>query len=180
MSRLFVGIALNDAVRDFAAEVCGRLTDAGLIAGFQPREKLHATVAFIGSVAPERYEAVTEAVSAAAAACRQFTIRFDSLGGFPKAAKARVLWIGCASPHALYLKCAAAVRQNLEALGFSFSDEAVAHVTLARFKTPLRGLPEIQLPAAVTQNVHELTLFESTPAGGTTRYAICNTFALRS
>jgi 2'-5' RNA ligase len=70
------------------------------------------------------------------------------------------------------------VRDAYGALGFSFEDDIVAHVTLARVKDPRGPLHTIDVEP-ITVNVRCVSLFESLPAGRTTRYEVLHRATLR-
>ncbi|MBC5825078.1 MAG: RNA 2',3'-cyclic phosphodiesterase [Candidatus Eremiobacteraeota bacterium] len=176
--RLFAAIDLDDAARRFSLEIMAQLERAGVAARFEPPEKLHLTVAFLGQVSPDLFGDVTAAAATAAARTVPFSLTLDRIGAFPNLRRARAVWIGSSRPSPGYAQCASAVRLELVRLGWSFEDESIAHVTVARAKTPLRDIPAIAMPMPVELQVEALHLYESVPAGRTTRYIDLATFPL--
>jgi 2'-5' RNA ligase len=167
--RLFVAIEIDDAVRSLAQSAAESLAAAGVVGRFELPEKMHVTVAFLGSTAEPNLPAVAQALKDASAACRPFTLDFERLGAFPSERRPRVVWIGPAQENTAFAACAGRVRDAFKPLGFSFEHDASAHVTICRLKfVPFRQLPA--LSARATLNVKGLTLFRSIPAGPTTRY----------
>ncbi|MDQ6767113.1 MAG: RNA 2',3'-cyclic phosphodiesterase [Candidatus Eremiobacteraeota bacterium] len=167
--RLFVAVEIDETVRSLARRAAESLADAGVVGRFELPEKMHVTVAFLGSVQQSDLPAVIEALREATAACDSFCLEFARLGGFPNARRPRVLWIGPAQESAAFVDCAARVREGYERLGFRFEHDASPHITLCRPKfVPKQPLPE--LGARATLKVEGLTLFQSLPAGQTTRY----------
>jgi RNA 2',3'-cyclic 3'-phosphodiesterase len=177
--RLFAAIDINAAAQAFVEAVIARLREAGFEARFEPREKWHATVAFLGAVEAERYPAITAALGAAAAASSAFALTLDRLGAFPSMNRPRVLWVGSSAEQPAYARLAANVCGALTPLGFSFDNDAVAHVTLCRIKQSDVRVPTIALPDAIIVPVTALSLYQSIPDGRTTRYALRERFALR-
>jgi RNA 2',3'-cyclic 3'-phosphodiesterase len=169
MARLFVAIALDDDARRFAFGVSERLANAQTPCRLERPEKLHITLAFVGSVPAERVGAFGDALAQAAAACGPFRLRLDRLGGFPER-RPRLLWLGSSTPDRAYAACAARVREAFAALGSQCEANTEPHVTLCRCKLPLPAVPAIVLAPGVTIAVRELTLYESRPDGSTTRY----------
>jgi 2'-5' RNA ligase len=166
--KLFTGINLTPSVRAACNDVTERLRSTGLDARFEPPEKLHITLAFLGWVDPESIEAIRDALARAAQEAEPFDITLDKLGAFPHERKARVIWIGASKQGAIFRELSHSVRANYEALGFTFEKNAVAHVTIARVKGGNAHLPMLDVkPMKFT--VRDLTLFESIPAGPTTR-----------
>ena len=167
--RLFVAIEIDEPVRSLAQSAVESLAAAGLIGRFELPEKMHVTVAFLGSTPDSNLPAVTEALHDVSASCRPFQLDFERLGAFPNERRPRVVWIGPAQESTAFATCAGRVREAFERLGFSFEHDASAHVTICRPKfVPFRELPI--LGKRVTLGVNGLTLFRSVPAGSTTRY----------
>lgn len=170
--RLFVAIDLDEAARDLAAEAVSALEAAGLRARFEAREKLHATIAFLGKVAPERYGDVASALHEAAARSAPFEIALNVVGAFPNERRPRVIWLGTRGDCPGYAACANAVRAAYEKRGWTFEEDVVPHVTLCRLKRPAHALPQVPLSRATAVRVQALTLYESVPDGRTTRYLV--------
>ena len=167
--RLFVAVELDDATRAFAARTVERLQALGATGRYEPLEKLHVTVAFLGAVDPAKLDDITKTLQASTTACSPFAVRFDRVGVFPSERRPRVLWIGPAQESASFTACANAVRTAYERIGFSFDHDPRAHITICRpSMVPAGALGT--LPANVTLEVRGLALMRSLPAGPTTRY----------
>jgi RNA 2',3'-cyclic 3'-phosphodiesterase len=167
--RLFVAAEIDDRTRAFATQVQRHLADAGVTGRFEAPEKLHLTVAFLGSVAAERLAQVQAALRDACASCQRFDLRFDRLGAFPNARRPRLLWLGPTDEDTSFTKCARVVRTAFEQLGFVFDHDTRAHLTICR---PAFVPKHLLAPLSTTArlSVHGLTLMRSLPAGPTTRY----------
>ena len=176
--RLFVAIDLDERARDYVAAAIQRLEHAGLDARFTPREKWHATVAFLGPAAPEKRATIGERLQAAASRCAPFDLRLDAVGAFPNPRRPRVVWVGSSSPQQTYAACAEQVRAALSELGFAFDDEAVPHITVCRLKRSETPLPAVTLDGAAVLRVDHLTLYDSVSAGPSTRYVPVRTVFL--
>lgn len=167
---VFAAIRLDDAVRRTALLAYEALAATGVELRFERPEKLHVTLAFLGRIDAARMPAFVAALQAAATSCAPFDIAFDTLGAFPDERRPRIVWLGCSTPQPGYDLAAGRVRAGFEALGVRFDQPAVPHITLARAKTPLRGLPRIEQSPRCVLAVREVALFESIQAGATTRY----------
>jgi 2'-5' RNA ligase len=170
--RLFVAADLDDPAREFIAEAIELLRAAGVEARFQPREKWHATLAFLGDTDERRLGDVAVALRSACAGCAPFCLNFDAVGAFPDASRPVVVWVGSSRPQPGYALCSSSVRAACERLEYRFKEEAVPHVTVCRLKRWKGALPSIVLSEPATLPVAELTLYESVVDGPTTRYAI--------
>lgn len=175
MKRFFAGIELDDATRTRCAEVAERLRATGFAAGYQSAEKLHVTLAFLGNVEDARYGEIERALDAAAAGTAPFDLTLDRIGAFPHERNPRIVFLGAREQGAGYRRAAEAVRSAYSKLGFTFADDAVAHVTLARVKgdSPKRPPPSVGVEP-IHAGVTELALFESIfdPAARTARYEV--------
>lgn len=169
--KLFAGIELDKRVRAKCAQIGARLEAQGLDGRFEPEEKLHITLAFLGWVEPEQVAAIGEALDEAANAAAPFTLTLDKIGAFPNERRPRIVWIGSRDQGTPYRRLAYAARTSFEPLGFAFEKDAVAHVTIARIKGGNAHLPSLDI-APLPVHVTEIVLFESLPAGRTTRYEV--------
>jgi len=167
--RLFVAVEIDEAVRAFAAAAAQQLARAGVVGRFEPLEKLHVTVAFLGSVPEAELPGALQALRDASALCRPFELCFSVIGAFPSVRRPRVLWIGPAQESAAFAACAGHVREAYGRLGFTFDNDAVAHISICR---PAFVPPNAWHPpnGSAIQSVRGLTLMRSLPAGQTTRY----------
>jgi 2'-5' RNA ligase len=165
---LFVAIDVNDAVRMLALSAADALRQAGIPGRFEPVEKLHVTVAFLGNVADQTLDDVVRTFRESSA-LRPFALTFDRLGAYPNLRRPHVIWIGSTQTYPAFTECARRVRASFESLGFRFEREAQPHVTICRPK----GARNLELPDLVgiaRLRVEGLVLYRSLPAGPTTRY----------
>jgi len=174
--RLFVGIALDAPTRAALVNASLAFERAGLRARFERAEKLHVTLAFLGSVGSERVAPLIAALRAGVTAIAPFTVRFDALGAFPNDRRARMVWAGARKPDAAFALLARAVRDAAREFARLDEKQAVLHVTLGRLREPAR-LPPHRL-AAQSMLVDEIVLFESLPGEGTSRYEVVERFPL--
>jgi 2'-5' RNA ligase len=169
--KLFAGIELEDRVRAQCAKIVTRLVECGLEARFEAAEKLHITLAFLGWVEPEQVSGIQQALHLAASAVKPFTLTLDTLGAFPHERRPKIVWIGARDQGAAYRSLASSARKAYEPLGFAFDKDAIAHVTIARIKGGRAHLPMLEIKP-MHLHVTKIALFESLPAGPTTRYEV--------
>jgi 2'-5' RNA ligase len=177
--RLFAGIELDEKTRSACAAIGARLAACGLQARFEAPEKLHITLAFLGWVDPEQVEPIHDALQSIARSSPPFSITFDTIGAFPHERRPRIIWAGAQKQSPAFITLSRTAREIYGALGFSFEKDALMHVTLARVKGGNAHLPMLDL-APARMNVDHIALFESLPAGGTTRYEIRTRAALKT
>jgi RNA 2',3'-cyclic 3'-phosphodiesterase len=177
--RLFVGIVPDDAARTACATAVDALRRTGFSAKFEEIDKLHATLAFLGNVDDARYEPIVAAMRQVAKSCAPLSVILDKVGAFPHERKPRIIYAGACEQGAGFRTLCSSLRSAYAKLGFTFKEDAVAHVTIARVKDPRRPLPLIELtptPLGIT----ELTLFESIfdKEKNTSRYEVSATARL--
>jgi 2'-5' RNA ligase len=103
-------------------------------------EGLHATIKFLGSVAPAQLDAIREALTPVAGAFAPIGVSVRGLGVFPSPKRPRVVWVGLRSDRLARL--AEAVELALEPLGFPREGRPFnAHVTLGRIDAPQAWAP---------------------------------------
>lgn len=177
--RLFAGIDLDPESRAACAAVAERLQKTGLAARYEPPEKLHVTLAFLGFVEPQRCGGIVETLAAVASGFSPFSVCLDKLGAFPHERRPRVVYIGAQEQGAAFRSLAHAVRDAYASSGFEFENDPVAHVSIARVKESKRPLPSVEF-APIVLEVAAVALFESRPdpARRTSRYGVVATAPL--
>ena len=137
----------------------------------------HLTLAFLGEQPEERLPALLETGTAIAARHSPLELRTAVLGGFPRLASARVLWLGL-EPSPGLEALATDLRQALRDIGLPLDPGPFkAHLTLARTKAPrdLRGLAPV---AESPFRVEELLLVESHLEPQGARHVVLGRFGL--
>lgn len=173
--RLFAGIELDQPTRDACVLVQERLCTAGLDARFEPPEKLHVTLAFLGRVDPSKVDDVIRILDDTSSRHGTFELTLDRLGAFPHERRPRVIYVGSRAQGPAFRALATQLRERYAELGFSFEDDVVAHVTIARVKGGApRPVPLLDI-ARLRLRIARLALFESLPDKRTTRYVVRHT-----
>jgi RNA 2',3'-cyclic 3'-phosphodiesterase len=178
--RLFAGIELDAASRDACVRVQDQLRATSFEARFEPAEKLHITLAFLGRVDDSQHAAVVSTLDEVAAQHTPFEVALDKVGAFPHERRPRVIFVGSRAQGVVFRALATDLRARYATLGFSFDDDVVAHVTIARVKGgSTKPLPMLDVPTSLLR-VGALALFESLPDRQTTRYVVQRVSAMRS
>jgi 2'-5' RNA ligase len=178
--RLFVacetGAAVSEAAAALIEELRARVARVAPHARLTwvPKERLHFTVRFIGSVDAAAVPAIRDAL-AAPLPHAPFDAVVQGTGTFPDRRPPRVIWAGLRSGTAEMVALARAVNQRLDLVVGGDSEELRPHLTLARVKEPhglrstalLAGLESVAL--GVTR-VDAVTLFESRQGAGGLQY----------
>lgn len=177
MVRLFVALALPEALRRRMAMLAGGVRDARWV----DSENLHLTLRFIGETQEDRVEDIESALAGVRG--EPFALAFAGVGHFESRKRVRALWIGTEPNPAL-----TALQERIESAlmragcapdGRRFA----AHVTLAR----LKGAPPAHVRGWIEANslfrtepvpVTSFTLFQSHLGHGGAHYRALRLFPL--
>lgn len=175
--RLFVAIELDGGLKAALAELQARLRRvwSGVDIRWVDPAGIHLTLKFLGEVAPDRVEAVAQALAEATAGVGPFELKLEGLGFFPGPRRARVVWVGVKEPTGRLARLQRQVEARLEPLGFPPEGrEFVPHVTLGRLKVPASlplGADNLGAGQLGRMTVGEVVLMESrlSPTGAVYR-----------
>ena len=169
-TRLFVSVDLDDL-----AEEVARVQEPLRLDGLRLTDPAdaHVTVKFLGDTDPDRIDALTEVLEAAAAdaAVGPFEVSLEGYGVFPSLEYISVVYLGVGAGSEQLTRLHEAVEARTTALGFDPEDHAFTpHVTLGRMdhaasKDRVQQLVREHHPDAGRTRVSELRLTESTLTG---------------
>jgi 2'-5' RNA ligase len=135
-----------------------------------PAEKIHLTLAFLGSVERDRLQQLHSA--AATLTGERFDLTLDQAGYWRHN---RIVWAGATSVPPALIALVSALEGRLKVLGYSFEERPyAAHITLLRNARCSAVSPVPPLRWAVD----EFTLVESKPAERGTRYVVVGRWPL--
>ena len=98
--------------------------------------QFHATLKFLGDVAPETMTCVLSSVRAATEGSPPFTVTFHGLGAFPSLDAPKVIWIGAEATDGALVGIKKRVDAALLDLGFPAEQRPFhPHVTLGRVRS---------------------------------------------
>jgi len=175
--RLFVGIPVTDGVRDALRRhlaVVGELPGRAV-----PPANWHLTLRFLGATDAERHRRMVDEMRRITAA--PFDLTFTALGAFPRAGRAKVLWIGIGEGADELRALASSVEAAAVRAGFASEPKPFSpHLTLARLRTPedVRPLVEAAPPFDRRMHVDAFILFRSHLGGAAPRYEPLERFPL--
>ncbi len=134
--------ALLEGLQERVGEPIGRLQ------GARPTEPTtrHITLKFLGPTPAERLPEVCGCCGDVAADGEPCELRIEGLGAFPRPAGATVLWAGVSDPAGMLERLADGLDGAFAPMGYRPERRPfAAHVTLARFRQPVRlDLPGLE------------------------------------
>jgi 2'-5' RNA ligase len=179
-ARLFVGIPVADELRDtlqrhLAAAIGERLPGRAV-----PPANWHLTLRFLGATDAGRHRRVVDELSRIEVV-PSFDLSFTGLGGFPRAGRAKVLWIGVGEGAVELRALGASVEAAAVRAGFAPEPKPFSpHLTLSRIhpSADLRPLVESAAPFGGRMRVDAFVLFRSHLGGAVPRYEPLQRFPL--
>ena len=178
--RLFLAVALPAEQLDWLDERCRTLAEGWPEARWTTAGGRHITLQFLGATDPALLPAIGAVGATVAAAHGPAPARLGGLGVFPSLRRTRVLWAGLEDQGGLLPSLASTLNEGLAELGFEAEKRRFSpHVTLARFRTPVRieALPDLPSPPAAFE-IGSFGLWRSllSPTGAT--YELLQEFPL--
>lgn len=135
--RAFIAFDTPPAICDEMSRLQQELKKSSADVRWEPPDKFHATIKFLGDVKEEILPTVLTRIGAVAESTPAFDITYQTLGCFPNRRNPRVIWVGCSNTDGTLelLK----TRLDVELLPLNFEIESRAfhpHVTLGRVRSP--------------------------------------------
>lgn len=154
--RLFFALETPPDVRAEMALIQEDLRSTGADVRWEPAEKLHATLKFLGDTDVGLLPEIVLTIEGVLGDFGKPIVRYAGLGCFPDRREPRVIWIGMADTGASLLSLQEAVERALVPLGFPREKRVFQpHITLGRVKSR-RGIGRLL-------DRMESTIFESQP-----------------
>ena len=135
MARAFVGIDIDESVRQKLVAAQEQLQATGAQLKLVEPPNIHVTMKFLGEVPEDKIGAIAEALKRAATGTGQFDIRVNGIGVFPNLRYIRVVWAGAAEGRDEVISLHQKIDRELQPLGFRSERDFVPHLTIARVKT---------------------------------------------
>jgi len=183
--RLFVAIALDEAIRENLISIQESIQKYQPDAKLVEAENIHLTLRFLGEVSEDTLPQICGVLSIIND-YRCFEMELKNIGAFPSVKKPRVIWVGCEDSSFTLKKIHQALESGFKAIGLQPDDkEFSAHITLARDKFPkadnnFEALVKKHADKSLgIQIVKQITLFQSTLTSNGPIYANIRDFKLK-
>ena len=135
MPRAFIGIDINEEVRQKLVDAQKRLAATGAQLKLVEPPNIHVTMKFLGEVPEDRINAIVEALRKSAEGAMQFDIDVRGIGVFPNPRYVRVVWAGVGDGRDEIIALQRNFDRELQPLGFRPERDFIPHLTIARVKT---------------------------------------------
>jgi RNA 2',3'-cyclic 3'-phosphodiesterase len=174
--RLFISIPTPASILPRLADVREILRKSRADVKWEPTEKLHCTIKFLGDTRDDLVQPLTSALRDIAAATMPFPVDYKGVGCFPGPRDPRIIWAGMKDPDGGLQKLSGAVEEKMSTLGFPRETRAFhPHVTLGRVKgtrnlAVLLGTMETVTLDNLPVMIHGIELVKSTLKPGGSVY----------
>ncbi len=174
--RTFIAIELSPQIKDFLAQLQGRLKTSGSDVKWVGPQNIHLTLKFLGETDEAGLEKITALLEEIAQNTKPFPIRLASAGAFPKLKFPRVIWAGIDKGDSEVKKIAQGLEEKIAKAKIGIPNESKpfsSHITLGRVRSGLNRERLVEnLETLISQpgeyfsgqefTVTKITLFKST------------------
>jgi 2'-5' RNA ligase len=182
--RLFLALETPGEVRTQIEKIIGDLRSAGAQVSWEPQEKLHATMKFLGPTAEEKIPGICSLLGRICGGLSPaIAVRYAGAGVFPDHRRPRVVWIGMDDMTGAMTTLHTRVDDAMATIGFGRDERAFhPHVTIGRVKGE-RGLKRLleKLETITFQSdqvvIGELALVKSTLTPEGSVYSVLERFS---
>jgi 2'-5' RNA ligase len=141
--RAFIALNTSEEAQSKIFEIQQCLSDIQSDVKWEPREKFHITLKFLGDVEETTLASITEEIRSELNGFGSFPIEYNILGAFPNFKLPRVLWIGASDKEKKVFGLNKTIEAELK--NHKFDDESNRfhpHITLGRIKG-IRGVRDV-------------------------------------
>jgi len=178
--RLFIALETPPDIKPRIRSLIADLKQIEAEVKWEPAEKLHATVKFLGNTDEELVGRIVESLNKICIEHGPISLMYSGLGCFPPGRRARVIWIGMKELTGALQQLARSVEDAMEGLGFEREQRTFTpHLTIGRVKGEKRIDPLLRKLETVTFDteavaLRELILVRSVLKPGGSEYTILN------
>ena len=188
-SRLFVAVEIPCDARRALVDLQRRLGDLNDLMSWEPSEKMHITLQFLGSASTALEPMVAERLATAVTDAPRCALRLASPGAFPSVMRPATVWTAIGGDVQALAELRAAVVAATSSLGFPQEARPFhAHVTIARVRRDTgnagrrqvgRALADVAGPPPIAFAADRIVLLRSVQGDRTTRFEIVAVCACR-
>jgi len=183
--RTFIALDTPDTIRNDMLALQKTLRESDADVRWEPKEKFHATIKFLGDTDEKRLPEIAAAIAESVRQSKPFEITYAGLGCFPDAKRPRVIWVGCMNEDGTLETLKNFLDRDLHPFGFEREERKFhPHITLGRVKSNKRLedlTPLLQNLTFQPQSVHcrEVLLMKSVLKPTGSEYRLLQKFSLR-
>lgn len=181
--RAFIALEIPELVKKEIGKIQIQLEQAGIQARWVKPEISHLTLAFLGSITPDKIEVIGKILNEAVAKTDSIHLELHQLDCFPAPSRPRIIFVSLQGETDKLNDLALKIRKGLKKAGIYFDEKPfLNHITLGRIKRKQNLshlIEEIQVKK-VEFVANEVTLTQSTLTDSGPIYKILKSFFLPS
>jgi 2'-5' RNA ligase len=133
--RTFIAIDTPPEIRPHIVELQQQLKETQADVRWEPPEKLHATLKFLGETDESKLQPIAAALGTIAHGFSALTLSYRTVGCFPTTRAPRVVWVGLEEPSGRLEALQRQIEDSLTQFGFEKEERQFhPHLTLGRVK----------------------------------------------
>lgn len=182
--RLFIAIETPPEIRLQLVSICDQLRESGADVKWEPDEKLHATLKFLGSTDEGLLPEIVSIITGVCQTMTPVSVKYGGVGCFPNQRAPRIIWIGMEDLKGDMGLLQQKIETSMVPLGFKREERAFhPHVTLGRVKSEKRIGSLLRMMESITFEsqpviIKEVALVKSELKASGSVYTILNTIPL--
>lgn len=133
--RAFIALELLELVKKEVGKIQTRLEQAGIRARWVKPELSHLTLAFLGSVTPDKIETIGKILNQAVSQTTPINLKFFKIDCFPNPTRPRIVFVSLEGELDKLNALATNIRKGLKKANIYFDEKPfLNHITLGRIK----------------------------------------------
>jgi len=184
--RLFIAIETPPRIKALISPVIAELKEIGAEVKWEPPEKLHATLKFLGDTHEQLVGSIVAGIERVCRSHEPILIQYSRAGAFPPGRHPRVIWMGIDDLDDHLRQVYLALENAMEELGVERENrDFKPHLTMGRVKGNKRLERLLEKMETVTFQsepllIHELALVKSDLKPGGSVYTTVKSFPFRT
>jgi 2'-5' RNA ligase len=133
--RVFISIDTPAVIKELLTDICSEYKNLNANVRWEPQDKYHCTLSFLGDINSDTVFSVSRAVEIAAEGLPKIPVSYTRLGSFSGRGRERptILWVGIDDPDGTLRVLHDSIQQQLALIGFPAEKRRFTpHVTLGR------------------------------------------------
>jgi 2'-5' RNA ligase len=184
--RIFLAIETPPQIKEPILDIITELKQAGAEVNWEPSEKLHTTLKFLGDVGAPVLGNISAAVEGICAVQNPIMVRYSGVGSFPDGRNPKVIWIGIDDLNGQLRPLNASLENAMAGFGFERElREFKGHLTIGRVKGKKRLEPLLRKMETLTFQsepvvIDKLALVKSELRPSGSVYTVLQSFPFRT
>lgn len=176
--RTFIAFETPENIRNHIKEVQDQFKSTNADVRWEPSEKFHITIKFLGNVNDTILPTIIDSISNVCKEYQPFEVRYENIGFFPNKRNPRVIWVGCTDLSGALNSLKKRFDEILIPFGFDIEKRTFhPHVTLGRMKSTKNINNLISLVEKITFNpvetiINEIVFMKSTLFSHGSQYSV--------